>query len=92
MIVPISQSSAKQRAGRAGRVRSGRAYRLFTEEGYRKLEPATVPEIQRSNMAPVILQLKALGVDNVLRFNYLSVTVIGVVDYKHGVRCTREFC
>ena len=95
VIVPISQSSALQRSGRAGRLRSGKAYRLYTgivvycivslshlpslalssllEESYKSLDRTTVAEMQRSSMAPVVLQLKALGVDNVLRFDYLSV-------------------
>jgi ATP-dependent RNA helicase DDX35 len=47
VIVPISQSSAQQRAGRAGRVRPGKAYRLYTEEDYRKLAVHGVPEMQR---------------------------------------------
>lgn len=72
VIVPVSQSSSQQRSGRAGRVRSGKSYRLYTEDSYKKLERATIPELQRSNMAPVVLQLKALAVDNVLRFHYLS--------------------
>ncbi|CAI8014753.1 Probable ATP-dependent RNA helicase DHX35 [Geodia barretti] len=72
MVVPVSQSSAVQRAGRAGRVRTGKVFRLYTEDSYEKLEQTTVPEMQRSNLAPVILQLKALGVDNVLRFHFLS--------------------
>lgn len=50
---------------------------LYTpEEDFEKLPAATVPEMQRSNLAPVILQLKALGIDNVLRFNFLSVSMI----------------
>ena len=73
MVVPTSQSSALQRSGRAGRVRSGKSYRLYTENAFHKLRPSTVPEMQRSNMASVVLQLKALGVDNILRFNFLSV-------------------
>ncbi|XP_064420527.1 probable ATP-dependent RNA helicase DHX35 [Latimeria chalumnae] len=72
VVVPVSQASAKQRAGRAGRNRSGKCYRVFTEEDFEKLPSATVPEMQRSNLAPVILQLKALGIDNVLRFSFLS--------------------
>ncbi|NXB80271.1 DHX35 helicase, partial [Donacobius atricapilla] len=43
-----------------------------TEEDFEKLPKCTVPEMQRSNLAPVILQLKALGIDNVLRFPFLS--------------------
>eukprot|EP00731_Ephydatia_muelleri_P027081 Em0018g1181a len=72
VVVPVSQSSAKQRAGRAGRVRAGKVYRLYTEEAFKTLPVANVPEMQRSNLAPVILHMKALGVDNVLRFHYLS--------------------
>ncbi|XP_040186377.1 probable ATP-dependent RNA helicase DHX35 [Rana temporaria] len=72
VVVPVSQASANQRAGRAGRNRSGQCYRLYTEEDYQKLPPSTVPEMQRSNLSPVILQLKALGIDNVLRFHFLS--------------------
>lgn len=44
------------------------------EEDFEKLPKSTVPEMQRSNLAPVILQLKALGIDNVLRFPFLSVS------------------
>lgn len=43
------------------------------EEGYDGLESSTVPEMQRSDLAPVILQMKALGVSNIVRFNFLSV-------------------
>ncbi|XP_030068758.1 putative ATP-dependent RNA helicase DHX35 [Microcaecilia unicolor] len=72
VLVPVSQASANQRAGRGGRNRSGKCYRLYTEEDFNKLPQSTVPEMQRSNLAPVILQLKALGIDNVLRFHFLS--------------------
>ncbi|XP_078006354.1 putative ATP-dependent RNA helicase DHX35 isoform X2 [Phascolarctos cinereus] len=72
VVVPVSQASANQRAGRAGRNRSGKCYRLYTEEDFEKLPQSTVPEMQRSNLAPVILQLKALGIDNVLRFHFMS--------------------
>ncbi|KAL8854692.1 MAG: hypothetical protein Q9221_000474 [Calogaya cf. arnoldii] len=70
--VPVSKASAVQRAGRAGRTKAGKCYRLYTEAAYDSLPEATVPEIQRSNLAPIILQLKALGIDNVLRFDYLT--------------------
>ncbi|TRY53916.1 hypothetical protein DNTS_033802, partial [Danionella cerebrum] len=72
LVTPISKASACQRAGRAGRSRPGKCFRLYTEEDYEKLPETTVPEMQRSCLAPVILQLKALGVDNVLRFSFLS--------------------
>lgn len=69
---PVSKASAIQRSGRAGRTRPGKCYRLYTEEAYDGLEGSTVPEIQRSNLAPVILQLKALGIENVARFDFLT--------------------
>ena len=69
---PVSQASATQRAGRAGRTKPGKCYRLYTEATFGTLPPSTVPEIQRSNLAPTILQLKALGIDNIARFNFLT--------------------
>ncbi|KAK4987372.1 hypothetical protein LTR66_007617 [Elasticomyces elasticus] len=69
---PVSKASAIQRAGRAGRTKPGKCYRLYTEDDYGSLDETTVPEIQRSNLAPVILQLKCLGIDNIARFDYLT--------------------
>lgn len=69
---PVSKASATQRAGRAGRTKAGKCYRLYTEASFSSLEEATVPEIQRSNLAPTILQLKALGIDNIARFDFFS--------------------
>ncbi|KAK2787013.1 hypothetical protein FQN52_007455 [Onygenales sp. PD_12] len=69
---PISKASATQRAGRAGRTKAGKCFRLYTEQAYQSLPEVTVPEIQRSNLAPVILQLKALGIDNIVRFDFLT--------------------
>ena len=69
---PISKASATQRAGRAGRTRPGKCYRLYTEATYLSMPEVTVPEIQRSNLAPVIIQLKALGIDNIVRFDFLT--------------------
>jgi ATP-dependent RNA helicase DDX35 len=71
-VVPVSKASATQRAGRAGRTRPGKCFRLYSEEAFKSLEEATYPEIQRSNLAPVILQLLNLGITNVVRFDYLS--------------------
>ncbi|KAK3905353.1 P-loop containing nucleoside triphosphate hydrolase protein [Staphylotrichum tortipilum] len=71
-VTPVSKASAAQRAGRAGRTKPGKCFRLYTEESYVTLPDANVPEIQRSNLAPFILQLKALGIDNVLRFDFLT--------------------
>jgi ATP-dependent RNA helicase DDX35 len=71
-VVPVSKASATQRAGRAGRTRPGKCFRLYTEDAFNGLEEATFPEIQRSNLAPVFLQLLNLGITNVVRFDYLS--------------------
>jgi ATP-dependent RNA helicase DDX35 len=71
-VTPISKASATQRAGRAGRTRPGKCYRLYTETAFEHLEEATFPEIQRSNLAPVLLQLLNLGITNLVRFDYLS--------------------
>lgn len=72
IVVPVSRASATQRSGRAGRTRPGKCFRLYTEAAFKRLEEATFPEIQRSNLAPVILQLLNLGITNVIRFDYLS--------------------
>ena len=61
-----------QRAGRAGRVQSGKAYRLVTEEDFKRLPINATPEMQRTAMAPVVLQLKALGIHDVVHFPFLS--------------------
>lgn len=69
---PVSKAAATQRSGRAGRTKPGKCYRLYTEAGYESLDEASIPGIQRSNLAPVILQLKSLGIDNIARFDYLT--------------------
>lgn len=69
---PVSKASATQRAGRAGRTQPGKCFRLYTQRSYTNLPATTTPEIQRSNLAPVVLQLKALGIDNIVRFDFLS--------------------
>jgi ATP-dependent RNA helicase DDX35 len=72
VVVPASKAACNQRAGRAGRNRPGKCYRLFPEEAFESLNKQTVPEIQRTNLAPVVLQLKALGIDDVLHFDFIS--------------------
>jgi len=69
---PVSKASATQRAGRAGRTKPGKCYRLYTEQDFAALDESTIPECQRSNLAPTILQLKALGIDNIARFDFLT--------------------
>ena len=67
VVTPISQAAAKQRAGRAGRTGPGKTYRLFTERAYRdEMLPTPVPEIQRTNLAATVLQLKAMGINDLI--------------------------
>lgn len=68
----VSKAQAWQRAGRAGREDSGLCYRLYTEAEFDKLIPMTVPEIQRCNLASVILHLMALGIPDVMHFDFMS--------------------
>ncbi|CAG9334012.1 unnamed protein product [Blepharisma stoltei] len=73
LVSPISRASAKQRAGRAGRTRPGKCYRLYTEKSYkRELVESTAPEILRSNLANVVLQLKILGIENLVDFDFID--------------------
>jgi ATP-dependent RNA helicase DDX35 len=72
VTVPTSQASATQRAGRAGRTSSGICYRLYPSSAYKLLPPTTMPEITRTDMTTPILQLKALGIDDLMRFEWLS--------------------
>ena len=71
-IVACSQASANQRAGRAGRIMPGKAYRLFPETSFAKLALKPQPEIQRSDLSPILLQLKILHIENVVHFDFLS--------------------
>lgn len=68
----ISKSQAWQRSGRAGRESSGICYRLFTEAEFESMPQNTVPEILRSNLLSVALQLIALGINDLLNFDFIS--------------------
>ncbi|KAF9588436.1 hypothetical protein IFM89_010195 [Coptis chinensis] len=73
VITPISQASAKQRAGRAGRTGPGKCYRLYTESAYRnEMSPTSVPEIQRINLGATTLQMKAMGINDLLSFDFMD--------------------
>ena len=71
-IEPISQASANQRAGRCGRVAPGICIRLYSEEDYQSRSEFTDPEIQRTNLAAVILQMQALGLGAVDEFPFVE--------------------
>ncbi|KAF7053583.1 hypothetical protein CFC21_061471 [Triticum aestivum] len=73
VITPISQASAKQRAGRAGRTGPGKCYRLYTESAYRnEMSPTTIPEIQRINLGSTVLNMKAMGINDLLSFDFMD--------------------
>ena len=73
IISPISQASADQRSGRAGRTGPGKCYRLYTENSYRnEMFPVTIPEIQRINLTGVILLLRALGINDLIHFDFMD--------------------
>ncbi|XP_072321945.1 pre-mRNA-splicing factor ATP-dependent RNA helicase PRP16 isoform X1 [Eucyclogobius newberryi] len=72
-VYPISQANANQRAGRAGRTGPGQCYRLYTQSAYKnEMLTITIPEIQRTNLANVVLLLKSLGVQDLLLFHFMD--------------------
>jgi len=73
LVSPISKASAQQRAGRAGRTRPGKCFRLYTESAFKKeLIEQTYPEILRSNLANTVLELKKLGIDDLVHFDFMD--------------------
>lgn len=72
-VTPISQAQAKQRAGRAGRTGPGKCFRLYTETAFQsEMLPTTIPEIQRQNLSNTILMLKAMGINDLLGFDFMD--------------------
>ena len=72
-VVPVSKAGAIQRTGRAGRTQPGKCFRLYTAWSYaNELPDDTVPEIQRTNLANVVLMLKSLGIDDLVHFDFLD--------------------
>ena len=73
VTTPSARSSCVQRAGRAGRTRLGACYRLCTEADYcSRLMAQPVPEMMRSDLTATVLQLKALGIDNIIAFDWID--------------------
>ncbi|XP_019187957.1 PREDICTED: probable pre-mRNA-splicing factor ATP-dependent RNA helicase DEAH5 isoform X2 [Ipomoea nil] len=73
VITPISQASAKQRAGRAGRTGPGKCYRLYTESAFHnEMSPTSIPEIQRINLGMTVLNMKAMGINDLLSFDFMD--------------------
>lgn len=72
LVSPISKASAQQRSGRAGRTRPGKCFRLYTEKSFNnELEDQTYPEILRSNLGSIVLQLKRIGIDDLVHFDFM---------------------
>ncbi|KAK3681444.1 P-loop containing nucleoside triphosphate hydrolase protein [Podospora appendiculata] len=72
-VVPCSRAAANQRMGRAGRVRPGKCFRLYTKFAYlSEMDESPTPEIQRTSLSSVVLQLKALGIEDLLGFDFLD--------------------
>ena len=73
VVAPISKASSRQRAGRAGRTGPGKCFRLYTEAAFtHEMLPTSVPEIQRTNLGMTVLALKAMGINNLLGFDFMD--------------------
>ncbi|MBL9141820.1 MAG: DUF3418 domain-containing protein, partial [Phycisphaerae bacterium] len=97
-VEPVSQASANQRKGRCGRVGPGICIRLYSESDFDAREPFTPPELLRTNLAAVILQMKSLALGDVQDFPFLdapsprlvaegldTLTELGAVDRHHAL-------
>ncbi|MEK6750656.1 MAG: DEAD/DEAH box helicase [Chloroflexota bacterium] len=69
-----SKAGCRQRRGRAGRIRAGHAYYLYTEDQFAKFEEHTQPEIKRAPLEAVVLSAKAAGVDDIAKFDWFQRT------------------
>ncbi|KAJ0987450.1 hypothetical protein J5N97_005806 [Dioscorea zingiberensis] len=72
IIIPTSKAQAQQRSGRAGREGPGKCFRLYPESEFGNLSDSTIPEIKRCNLSNVVLQLKALGIDDIIGFDFME--------------------
>eukprot|EP00834_Sanchytrium_tribonematis_P004647 NODE_241_length_11910_cov_1.082381.p1 type:complete len:888 gc:universal NODE_241_length_11910_cov_1.082381:6436-9099(+) len=79
-IVPVSKAAANQRAGRAGRTRPGKCFRLYTKWAFdNELKENPTPEIMRTNLSSVVLLLKCLGVDQIETFSFLDIPPLNAI-------------
>ncbi|KAF5458208.1 hypothetical protein F2P56_022257 [Juglans regia] len=79
-VCRISQSSANQRAGRAGRTEPGRCYRLYSVSDYESMPPNQEPEIRRVHLGVAVLRILALGVKNVQNFDFVDAPSAKAID------------
>ena len=87
-IEPISQASANQRKGRCGRVSEGICIRLYSEEDFKSRPEFTDPEILRTNLASVILQMASLGLSDITAFPFVDSPDVRQV--QDGIRLLEE--
>lgn len=71
-LMRISKASAVQRAGRAGRTQPGKVYRLYTTAEYEQMPQCTPPELQLVDLTAIVLQLKALRIDDMGKFDFID--------------------
>jgi ATP-dependent helicase HrpA len=84
-IEPVAQSSADQRKGRSGRVADGVCIRLYSEKDYLERPRFAQPEIQRANLADVILRLKAFGLGDIERFPFINMPAAKAIRAGYGL-------
>ena len=73
VVTPVARASARQRAGRAGRVAPGKCFRMYTAHAFaNELEENTIPEIQRTNLGSTVLMLKSLGINDLIHFDFMD--------------------
>ncbi|KAL0489782.1 ATP-dependent RNA helicase [Acrasis kona] len=95
IVVPISQAAARQRAGRAGRIGPGKCYRLYTESCFQnEMLPSSVPEIQRTNLGNTVLTLKAMGINDLMAFDFMdppsSQSLVSAMERLHALGALDE--
>ena len=73
VTVPVSRASANQRKGRAGRTGPGKCFRLYTKWAYmNEMDENSTPQIQQSNLDSIVLMLKAMGINDLLNFDFMD--------------------
>lgn len=73
VVSPVSKAQAEQRKGRAGRTGPGKCYRLYTQNAFEtEMLDSPIPELQRTNLASTVLTMKALGIEDLLHFDFMD--------------------